>query len=154
MMKSLKKIFLGLLLISTLILWNCSDDDDDAKSAADKQIEMVTGRWKATSVSSGGVADTAFEDFALTISVVPGKQKLTYVITENPYKSPWTSVTTGHFLIDEDEPQSTLIREDGITINYTVTEQELSMSFNYSSTSSGGRVKGVEGDWEFVFERE
>jgi hypothetical protein len=152
-MKKLKGIFPYILLVASSILSNCSGDDDDAKSIARTQIERLKGKWKITSVQLGGVSQEGFEDFMLTISEVPGKEKLSYLISQNPYKSPWTSVSTGQFLFDEDEPAHSLIREDGVVIEYTVTEQELSMSFVYD-TSSEGRQSGVEGNWELTFERE
>jgi hypothetical protein len=152
-MKKLPGIFTYVLIIAVLLLSNCSDDDDDTKSVARTQMEKLSGKWKITSVNLGGVGQEGFEDFVLTISEVPGKEKLSYLIGRNPYKSPWTSVSTGQFTFDEDQPQRYLMREDGVSIEYTVTEQELLMNFAYD-TSSSGRLSGVEGNWEFVFGKE
>jgi hypothetical protein len=152
LMKKLPGIFPYVLVITVLLLSNCSDDDD-TKSIARAQMEKLSGKWKVTSVHLGGVGQEGFEDFVLTISEIQGKEKLSYLISGNPYKSPWTSVSTGQFTFDENEPTRSLIREDGVTIEYTVTEQELLMSFAYD-TSSTGRLSGVEGNWEFTFKKE
>jgi hypothetical protein len=154
MMKNLTGRFLCGLIVGALVLSNCSDDGEDEKSVAFAQMEKLKGKWKITSVQLSGVGQEGFENFILTISGVPGKEKLSYLISENPYKSPWTSVTTGHFIFDEEEPRRYLMREDGTPIDYTVTEHELTLSFAYDDTSSNGRLSGVEGNWEFIFEKE
>jgi hypothetical protein len=155
-MKRLKHIilFTGALATGILLLTRCSDDKEKSGSPVDLQMAKLMGTWNATSAQMDDIDREGFQDFILALSPLPNQPKLSYIISGNPYASPWSAVTTGSLTFDEDQPEKYLVREDGVVIEYTVTDNELSMHFTFTESNSGGRVSGVGGDWVFHFEKE
>lgn len=139
------------LLVATLLV-ACDGDDGGGSSLIDAQIQKLTGSWHVTSVKADDVARGDFEDFILSITPLASHQKLSYVITENPYVTPWPSTATGHFTFYAAQPDKFLVREDDVLVEYAVSETALTMRFTYQG-DEGGRIAGVGGEWEFVFEK-
>lgn len=153
-MKHIAAISLYTVMLAMMcICAACSDDDKEGASIIDKQIGKLAGTWKAVSVSMDQTYPEGYEEFELTIVKMDGSKGLNYLIANNAFSSPWISVTTGRFTFDSTEPDKYLIREDGVKITYTVSETSLTMSFMYDEESSGGRISGVTGMWDFTFEK-
>ena len=150
-MKS-KYTILTILLLAMLCYTSCSSDDDTEASVTEQQIEKLKGSWKATTVSLDEVAQNEFDDFTIAITANTAAS-VHYTLTGNPEYSPWVSEFGGRFSFDERDPAAYLIREDDVSIKYSVTETALVMEFTYEDESAGGRQASVSGNWKFTFSK-
>lgn len=142
-----------LLIILLFTFSRCDDNKENIEPVVANQIKKLMGRWKPVSVKLDGAMQEGWENFILRVSPVAGAEKLSYVIENNPYRTVWISTATGNFTFDEIDPEEYLVREDGVRIEYLVTEGTMSMRFTYQETQGGGRGSGVGGAWEFAFEK-
>jgi hypothetical protein len=148
----LKYTNLMMLLFGILCYTGCSSDDKTETSVPGQQIEKLKGSWRVTTVSLDEVEQSEFDGFTLAIMANTGTS-VHYVITGNPDYSPWISESGGRFSFDERDPASYLIREDDLSIQYSVTATSLVMEFTYDDASAGGRQASVSGYWKFTFSK-
>lgn len=149
---------LSLLILAAVVTLyvGCSKDDPAGKSDEDQQIELLNGTWLATSVELDNVPQEGYENFQLTISGSAGNSTISYTTANRPETSAWPA--SGTFTFGENVLQ-TLLRSEGddpaTEINYGVEGDILQLQFVYSGEPiTSGRVKNVQGTWEFVFERQ
>jgi hypothetical protein len=151
-MKFLKSFFFICTICIVALMSSC-DDHENEESILQQQISKLTGTWKATEAEVDDTRAEGFENFALTISPITGREKLSYILHGNPPSSPWISLTTGSLRFDEGNPDELLVREDGVVLDYVVTEASLTLRFQFSDPDTGGRFSGTSGNWQFVFEK-
>lgn len=141
-----------MLLSGILICTGCGSDDETGASVTEQQIEKLKGSWKATTVTLDEVPQDDYDAFTLAISANTATS-VHYAITGNPDNSPWISEFGGRLSFDERDPAAYLIREDDVSIQYSVTGTTLVMEFTYEDESAGGRLASVSGNWKFTFSK-
>ncbi|MFD1001353.1 hypothetical protein ACFQ21_18645 [Ohtaekwangia kribbensis] len=146
------RYILMILLSGMLIYTGCSSDDEPEASITEQQIEKLKGSWRATTVTLDEVQQDDYDAFTLAITVNTATS-VHYAITGNPDYSPWVSEFGGRFSFDERDPTAYLIREDDVSIQYSVTGTTLVMEFTYEDESAGGRQSSVSGNWKFTFSK-
>ena len=142
-------VCLGAAVLGT----GCNDDDPAEASIPDQQIERLKGSWKVTAVTLDDVSQDGYDAFRMVISAnMPSGAN--YTIDNNPDRSPWLSAFGGHLFFDPRDPAAYLIREDEVSIKYSVSATVLTFEFTYHEGNEGGRISGVSGEWKFVLEKE
>lgn len=150
-MKKLKN--LAFLLILGMIATSCGEDPPPPPSEEEVQTTLLAKPWTVGTSANDITLDTQDEianwaGFSVVFSA-SGTYTTTNVSTGRetvwPSQGSWTyKGTTGADL-------NTIIRDAGTnnetTINLTVDEVALKMTFNY--TDPVGRTDGTEGDWAF-----
>lgn len=154
-MKLVSRILTLLVLASATVFYSsCGGDDDNAKSETDQQLEKLNGTWviqAPTDVTQDSDAPPfPFTNMELTINAAAGSTSFPWQAAGRPTLGPWAASGTFEF---GDPVASVLLRDDKVTVNYTVDETSLIMTFKFSNSSGypGGRVASVEGDWSFEF---
>lgn len=148
-MKS-KYTILIMLMTTALFYTGCGSDDETETSVTEQQIEKLKGSWKATTVTLDEVPQDDYDAFTLAITDNTASS-VHYAIAGNPDYSPWVSEFGGRFSFDERNPAAYLVREDEVSIHYSITETSLIMEFTYEQKSEGGRLSAISGNWKFTF---
>lgn len=153
MMKSMKRVFLLVVIVSGLaLLQGCKKDSGPGESTEDIQLGKLSKTWKATAVTLDGTDQTGYENFSLTISGTAGSTSFGYSTAGRPSLSPWPSSGTWAF---GDSPETQIIRDPGtgdeLGITYSVTDTELQITFTFSGTGYPARTNNVKGQWVFTF---
>ncbi|CAN5355618.1 hypothetical protein BH09BAC3_BH09BAC3_09390 [soil metagenome] len=166
-MKSFR-FLLGFALIGLLItLSGCPGNKDPELTVPQQQNKKLAKAWVCTAATLDGSAAslpapstyTYVGNFKLTMVGATGTDATagpTYTTAGRPTGSkvtPWNS--TGSFTFGTDAA-TTLIREDGIIVSYSVSDTQLQMSFNTGGKTPpfagyDGRVGNVQGNWVFTF---
>lgn len=148
---------LSLLILASLASFYvaCDNTDDPKESETDQQIKKLDGTWQTTAYTLDGVTppDLDYSSFVLTVNGEPGNTSVNYSVSGRPAgkPSPWNSSGTLEF---GDNVKQNLVREDGVSINYSVTDETLVIDFTFSSTPYNGRVGNVTGNWHFEFSKQ
>jgi hypothetical protein len=119
--------------------------------SVDKAANYVSTTSPFTLTLSGEIAKTIAAGASASFSYTTTKP--TFSITESP-TSPWAK--SGSFTFDATAPETKVSRDDGTAVQYTVSETELSISFNFSKTGydrSTAKTDVVVGDWNFKFKK-
>lgn len=153
-MKIVVRILSLLLVAGTMV--NCDSSGGGSKSAEETQLEKLVGNWTLNSVTLDGDPRNDFVDVVMTIAGDFNGTGGTYSYSFTgtfPSPSPWPKTGTWQFDAD---PNSQIVRlTDNQKINYTVSGDQLSMTFNYQGGGfAGGRVEVVNGDWSFSFTKQ
>lgn len=146
-------LYFALSLIILMSTSTCDDDKGHAETVITSQMKKLAGKWKASSVTLDHAPMIGWDDFTISLSPVSSQEKLSYIVANNPYVTPWISAVTGSFTFDENDPENHLFREDGVHVQYEISEETLTMRFTHHINDIRGRVTGVGGDWEFTFEK-
>ena len=146
--KSLEKLLLIFLI--SLVSFSCNDDDDSTPTPTpddplDAQATLLNGTWKvkdSNSVTKDGTIVDVFTTMSLTIT---GGTKdggnFTTDHNEDSGTEVWPNSGTWTF---QNGDKNKLLRNDGVVMSISVTENTLRTSF----TVSGG-IK--DGNWVFDF---
>lgn len=152
-MKSFR-FLLAVAMIGTLLTYSgCGKSSDPTPSVADQQLKKLSAIWKATTVTIDGGAtnpSNAYANFVLTMSGTAGNTTFDYSSTGRPALSPWAA--SGKFTFGTDAG-TTLVRDDNLTVSYSVTDSQLIMTFNYGGNGFS-RVDNVKGNWSFTFTKQ
>lgn len=133
-------------VVFVLVLAACKDDDKDP-TPEDIQTKKLTGTWSvgsAGSVMHDHVSLDGWDDFTLTIA------NRTYT-TISPNEVIWPSSGTWRLAQDD---LNTIERHDGVSINVNVSDTILILTFVINESSSGGRLKGISGEYKFTLLRQ
>ncbi|HYG19673.1 MAG TPA: hypothetical protein VD816_12125 [Ohtaekwangia sp.] len=154
-MRNLRHTILATVVLATglFLIMGCSHEGGNPVGTSELQMARLMGSWNAKSTQLDNIDKEGFQNFVLTLSPLPDQPRLSYIISENPYASPWRTVTTGSLSLDQDQPDKYLVREDGAVIEYVVTDNTLSMRFTFADSKTGGKISGVGGEWIFLFEK-
>ena len=138
-----KLTLLAIILISGTLWSSCKKDPPPPKTPEEEQTEKLVGTWMVATGSN-----------AVTISgtdVTEDWAAFELTLTDGGFTSAnansaevWPPNGTWSFATDD---VTTLVRGDGVEITVNVTETALLMQFTYSS--SGGRLDGIDGNWVF-----
>ena len=146
--KSLEKLLLIFLI--SLVSFSCNDDDDSTQTPTpddplDVQASLLNGTWKvkdSNSVTKDGTIVDVFTTMSLTIT---GGTKdggnFTTDHNEDSGTEVWPNSGTWTF---QNGDKNKLLRNDGVVMSISVTENTLRTSF----TVSGG-IK--DGNWVLDF---
>ncbi len=151
LMKRTNLLIALLLLAASSVFWKCGDTPPPPVSPQDAQLTKLSQTWKATSVTFGGnplPTPTGYESFVLTASGTAGNPVFSYTTSGRPAKSPWPASGTFEFGTDF---ATTIKRDDGIIVTYSVTASQLQLTFNYTGSGFTARTGNVVGDWVFNF---
>lgn len=140
-----KFLYLLAFLAFGVIFSACKKDPEPEQTDEEKQLEKLAQTWvianpaptNAVTIEGNDVTD-AWAAFTLTFT------DGAYSSTGAADTDVWPGSGTWTFA---DGDINTINRNDGVEISINVSDNTLKMNFNYSST--GGRLEGTEGDWEF-----
>src|SRR5688500_8783538 len=128
MMKIVARILSLVVLVSLAALYTgCGPDNDPEKSETDVQIELLNGTWNANdgaTMFNGGQPDLNHDNLVLTISGTAGNQSVSYTVSGRP-AGPSAWPPNGTFAFGSSNVKTSLTRDDGVAITYTVTETQL-----------------------------
>jgi peptidoglycan hydrolase-like protein with peptidoglycan-binding domain len=152
-MQLTNKIFGLLILAGVLLLSGCGSDE--SMSAQEKQLKKLSATWVVTNATMGGTNYTAdYADFELTLSGSANSSVYAYGVLGRPEISPWPAGGTWAFGSDV---KTMLTRDSGadqLSIAYTVTNTQLTMSFSFTGEGySAARVNSVSGNWTYTFSK-
>lgn len=167
-MKLHKILSLALLSGAVLLLSNCDNETKNPESPLEKRLlDALKGTWTPSAPPTmDGNERIDFLDISLIIEgsyATEGNIYNYYFSDESqlPDNSIWPNKRLrdkGDWKFHPETPETTIIRlEDNLPITYTVTENELTLSFNCSGCEGfpgGGRTSSVSGSWVFTFSRQ
>jgi len=157
-MKFYFKPLLSVVVLAVLLGYaGCGNNKTVEPSEEEKALTELNSQWKvgsAGNVTLDGVSKKAdYANFTLTLSGSVGSTTYGYTTANRPQLSPWPSSGTWVF-VDVNNPKSGIKRDPGtagkeVVINYTVSGDQLEISFNYTG---GGetRTNKVAGAWIFT----
>lgn len=154
----MKITFLIALIGAFLGFSSCGSDPSPAPSIEEAQLKLLTGSWVINKAQFGSSTDhrTEYDGMTLTISgtfnATPGT-KYTYTLTGRPSKSPWPP--SGQWEFEQNDPETLILRtEDNLLMTYSVTENNLQLSFDYTDKGDGydGRISAINDNWIFLFD--
>ena len=148
MKNSSTSYFVAIAMIMALMFISGCDNDDPEPSAKEKQTDLLAKKWniktEVNSVTLNGDDETNnWPGFTATFY-----SNGTYVasnISAERLNTVWSE--SGSWQFKSDSNLNTIVRDDGVEINISIDETNLSMSFSYSQ--SNGRVSGIDGEWVF-----
>ncbi len=164
-MKAAFRILITIVSLGVIFTNSGCKKSSPAETTQAKQLRLLSQTWKISTVSLGGVDQTAkWPGFQLTISGTSTSTTYNYTCTGRPALSPWpagggtNSLGTWSFGAD---PVTQIIRDpsstpDTLPMTYTVTaasgstKAALSISFNFTGNGYT-RVSNVAGAWVFNF---
>jgi len=165
-MKHLARLLSLIVLVSAGIFFaNCGGGGGgDEKSEKEVQYNKLEGTWVVTDVTGPGAHDwdADFVDGTINLTVENFSENgpYTYVFTVvEDVQGPWED--SGEWTFGSN-PETDMVRHDSddtdVNMDYTVTDDQLTISFDYTGTgwaiSGSGRTQSVDGDWTFVFEKQ
>lgn len=139
-MKTIKNILFLILILSVSVACKKKANDPEPTLLEQRLVELINGgvSWEVSSVTKDGYNVTGqFTGFVLTIG------EFTYS-TENALAKAWPKSGTWSFYNDD---PNTVLRDDGVIINVNINGSSLVLT--YSVTNLGGRVDGINGDYQF-----
>jgi hypothetical protein len=139
---------------------SCNKGGDPEPSIEEKNLKLMSKPWVVTSATLDGPEgnmDDLYLGMELQIGGIFNKDINTLynyqVVSGGPGigdKSPWPR-TNDKWKFKDGASETTIVRSvDGLEIQYTVSETQLQLIFNYSGP--GFRTSAVEGEWIFFFE--
>jgi len=146
----MNKIYSILATIFLITAISCKEDEQQL-SIEEKQIEMLSGNWQLISAKRDNADMDGYEDFELVLS--SSSSMLTYISINRPSFSPWEA---GGVIQFGANPLQELVRDAGTNhetfLNYEVSEDELTISFNYDGDGfENNRNNAIQGSWVFRF---
>jgi hypothetical protein len=161
-MKVLARILSLFTLLAVASLYTgCDKGDPNPKSAEETQLDKLKANvWTLVEADLDGTDRTA--DFqtttamTLTFSGTFSTSGGTYTMQVNgsrPNPNPWPQSSNWTFGGDVTKQMIRLFDDPDLGMNYTLTDSELEITFNYTGVGfAGGRVEEVNGNWTFLFE--
>lgn len=158
-MKVLARILSLFILLAVATLYtSCGGNDPDPKSEEEVQLgKLKANVWNLSSAELGSTDRTSdFANLKMTFTgtyVAGGPYGYSFTGTR-PKPSPWPASGTWKFGPTVTTMMVRLDDDPNLNMNYTLTDTQLTISFNYTGAGFlGGRIDQVEGDWEFVFNK-
>mgnify|MGYP001793616058 FL=1 len=140
-MKNLRYLLSITLLLGSLMMIGCGDDDDDGPSAEELQLQMIAKSWVAQTVTfdETDVTDASFSNFSITF----GTDKTFSASNGEP-------IFTGGGLWDFGSTLDVII-VDGVTMTtvFNADASALQLPFTATGESIGSRKSGLTGDYVF-----
>lgn len=157
-MKTILRFVSLVVLVSVAAFYTSCKEDTKKKTKEQIQFEALkASTWRVSSASLDNVDRVGdFTNLTLTVSGTFTADGGTYQYSftgSRPTPSPWPSSGTFKF---GTTPETKLIRlDDDIELDYTLTATQFTVSFDCASCDyPGGRVGEVNGNWEFVFNKQ
>lgn len=137
------KFNITIIIIAAIgFISGCKSKSEDPSPQDQQKVLLINDgiAWKLGTVTKDGLDVTdQFDGFRLTIG------DFTYT-TVNALSSAWPSEGSWSFANNE----GTIVnRSDGVVITVQVSTTSLKLTFNVTGLGSGGRVKGVDGEYTF-----
>lgn len=156
-MKLLSNLLAALVFCSLIIFVNCGGGDDGGDTGPSEttaQIvagQLVVTNWASQTASyEGSDSEGDWSGFSLDFS--GDENGGTYNVSGVPtgYERVWDATGGGNRSWEfTDESASQVLRGDGVTMDVTVTDTSLTLSF--SVPEEGNRTSGIVGSWTFTF---
>lgn len=156
-MKITSKILTLLSLTITSFFYSGCGSDAPAPDSTEKvQLSRLTKTWTLVSAELDGTDRTSdFANLKLTVSGQYASDGGTYAYSftgTRPKNSPWPASGTWKFGANPEMNLTRLDDDPDLAMNYTVSDKQLDIKFNYSGTGfAGSRAAEIGGNWEFVF---
>lgn len=153
-MKFLRLTFLVAVMGCLALFTSCDEGGGKKLTIEETQLLALSKTWTVSEVRFEGTSDRTAEYSGMTLTVggtfVDPTTVYDYSLTNRPTLSPWP--VSGTWTFDVNDPETLIIRtEDSLPISYSVTDDQLQLTFNYTGPGYSGRVSAVEGSWIFLF---
>lgn len=143
---------LAILVSLTLFYMSCKEDGPDKKPETEIQFEKLAGNWDVTTATLEG-APPALDHSNVVLKISGSATGINYVVENRPAgPSAWPA--EGVFTFGP-TVATQLVRDDDVIITYSVTENTLTLDFDFNGTPyTAGRVENVSGQWHFEFQKQ
>lgn len=131
-----------LLILGIALLSGCKNESTDPTPQDNQKVLLINNgvSWVLGSVTKDGLdVSDQFSGFKLTVG------DFTYTTT-NALASAWPASGTWSFA---NEAGTLIRRSDGVQISVQVSATSLKLTFFVSGLGTGGRAKGVDGEYVF-----
>lgn len=145
----MKNRYINLIALIAIVAFSfsCGGDTVDPvnPSATELQLKSLMNDNASWSVGGGSVVKDGynvtnqFDGFTIAIG------EFTFT-TQNGLETAWPSTGTWEFI--NDNPNK-ILRSDGVEIEVNIINNDLILTFNVTGIS-GGRVKGIDGNYTFT----
>ena len=151
-MKRVNDLLTALVFMSLVVFISCNkgDDGDDGPTPQEEQVAKLVGTWNLVSGGAqlGTTPRAEWEGLTAVLQgdVDGGTIAVTGVPSDPGAEDVWpasSSWTFGNSITE-------VIRDDGVTLNVTVTENTLDVRFTITDS---GRIEGFDGSWSFSFQK-
>jgi hypothetical protein len=156
-MKFLRLTFLITLIAGLGLISSCGPGNDPDPSIQETNLALMSKTWVVDEVildnNFASPKTSEYTGMTITISGTfnAATNEYDYTMTNRPSLSPWPASGTWSF--SETDPEDIIIRHDtnDLEMNYSVTANSLTISFDYTGDGFAGRTGVVEGNWSFSF---
>ena len=155
-MKLYFKPILSVAVLAILLGYTgCGGSNPPGPSAEEVQLGKLVSTWKVGSTGDVLLDNVSkksdYAGFTLTLSGTAGATSFDYTTAGRPALSAWKSGGKWKFGTD---PETDIIRDPGtndeIPVTYTVTENQLEITFNYNGDGEpNAKTNQVTGQWVF-----
>ncbi len=151
-MKRVTHLLTALVFISLSVFISCNKGDggDDGPTPTEEQANLLRGTWNL--VQNGARLGTTIRpeweglSGVLQGDITGGTIAMTGVPSDPGASDVWPASSSWTF----GDSITEIVRSDGVTMNVTVTENQLVVSFTITGS---GRIEGFDGSWTFTFEK-
>ena len=151
-MKRVLDLLTALVFISLVVFISCNKGGggDDGPTPEEEQVAKLVGTWNLVSGGAqlGTTPRTEWEGLSGVLSgdVNGGTIAMSGVPSDPGASDVWPSSISWTFGGSITE----VVRDDGVTMNVTVTETTLDVRFTITGS---GRIEGFDGAWSFSFQK-
>lgn len=151
-MKRVSDLLTALVFMSLVVFISCNKggDGDDGPTPEEEQVAKLVGTWNLVSGGAklGTTPRTEWEGLSAVLSgnTEGGSIAVSGVPSDPGASDVWPSNITWTF----GDSITEVIRNDGVTMNVTVTENTLDVVFTITGS---GRTAGFDGAWSFSFSK-
>lgn len=149
-MKRVTDLLTALVFISLVVFISCNrgDDGPDGPTPEEEQATKLRGTWTLVSGGAqlGTTPRTEWEGLSANLQgdASGGTIAVTGVPSDPGAEDVWPTNSNWTFGSSIAE----VVRDDGVTLNVTVTDNTLDVRFTISDS---GRIEGFDGNWSFSF---
>jgi hypothetical protein len=146
---AVRVLSIAVLLSLTMFYISCDPEPPKKKPDTEVQFEKLSGTWTVVSATLDN-APPALDHSSMTLTIGGSPTGMTFTVAGRPAgPSAWPA--SGVFTFGTDV-STQLVRDDDVTITYSVTESSLVLDFTFNGDPyTAGRVTNVSGSWHFEF---
>lgn len=139
-------IAVGMMVV---VLTQCkSKKEDPGPQQTDAQLQKLVATWNCTAAVKDALPQQGYDGFKLTLSGTPGSGSFGYACAGRPAVSPWPANGTWQFGANT---ETDILRDTDLAVRYTITDNQLELTFTFTGNGFNSRVAEVGGQWVFTF---
>jgi hypothetical protein len=154
-MKRFHFLFSGALILGLLMYSACKQDDggDIQETAAEKQLNLLSGTWSASagSVTRDATAEPTYDNFTVTFSGSLNSDKSNVESSSTYNTNDVTNAFPSGTWTFNGSNVNQILRGTGITMTIqSISETNLTLAFSLNADGSTNKTAGLEGAWVFT----